>query len=121
MAVGLGKRNRNGVTFSTFVSIAVSWAFAVIVLVLFVLRATRAVVKAVLSSQHLLVSLLSILTVCMSQGPAAARTSVPGCCEFLWTSGQQTAGEHLLCARSQRDGGGAVGGFSALTFSFDAG
>lgn len=62
MAVGLGKRNRNGVTFSTFVSIAVSWAFAVIVLVLFVLRATRAVVEVVLSSQHL----LSILTVCMS-------------------------------------------------------
>lgn len=89
MAVGLGKRNRNGVTFSTFVSIAVSWAFAVIVLVLFVLRATRAVVEVVLSSQHLLVSLLSILTVCMSQGPAAARTSVPGCCEFLWTSGSR--------------------------------
>lgn len=44
MAEGLGKRNCNGVTFSTFVSDAVSWAFAVAVLVLFVLRAARAVV-----------------------------------------------------------------------------
>ena len=44
VAEGLGKRNSNGVTFSTFVSVAVSWAFAVAVLVLFVLRPARAVV-----------------------------------------------------------------------------
>ena len=44
MAEGLGKRNGDGVTFSTFVSIAVSWAFAVVVLVLLVLGATCAVV-----------------------------------------------------------------------------
>lgn len=54
------------------------------------------------------------------RGPLVRDKQVPGCCEFLWTSGQQTVDEHLLCARSQRDGGGAVGGFSALTFSSDA-
>lgn len=61
---------RNGVTFSTFVSIAVSWAFAVIVSCSLCFGSYRAVVEVVLSSRHLLVSLLSILTVCMSQGPA---------------------------------------------------